>query len=163
VSAVWFLVASFGSELADVVEDGRLLLCSTASVFIFALPRSTIGVLCCAVLCCAVSCRVATYHTLLADNQSVFPKRQILTQASLLPSVPLSQMKTTDSPKPSPKQRTREISLPNEENTFSADSTTFQELLLPVMESSNFVLLEKHHKIRNLTSPRRSNSKRRDR
>ena len=50
VSVVWFLVASFGSELADVVEDGRLLLCSTASVFIFALPRSTIGVLCCAVL-----------------------------------------------------------------------------------------------------------------
>ena len=105
MSVVWFLVASFGSELADVVEDGRLLLCSTASVFIFALPRSTIGVLCCAVLCCAVSCRVATYRTLLADNQSVFPKRQILTQVSLLPSVPLSQMKTARLPQTKPKAK----------------------------------------------------------
>jgi len=64
-------------------------------------------------------------------------------------------MKTTDSPKAKPKakpRRTRRSSLPNEENTFGA------EIDVPVTAPSRygmsqmFVLLEKHHKIRTLTS-----------
>lgn len=117
----------------------RRLLCSSLH---FHDPQEV----CCAVLCCAVSCRVAAYRTLQSFRSAKFSLRFPSFRSSLSDEDDrLPQTK----PKAKPR-RTRRSSLPNEENGAEID--------VPVTAPSRygmsqmFVLLEKHHKIRNLTS-----------